>query len=114
NLKKWEELPPAYQAAIRTAAGEISAWLIAKYDALNPAALRRPAASRTQLRPFPRTLLDAAYNGAHQMYDEMAAKKGKFKKVYENWKHFRDEEILWFRVAEQGFDSYMATQSGKS
>ena len=114
NLKKWEELPPAYQAAIRTAAGEISAWLIAKYDALNPAALRRLVAGGTQLRPFPRPVLDAAYKAAHEMYADMAAKNAKFKKVYDNWKHFRDEEILWFRVAEQGFDNYMATQSGKA
>ena len=37
------------------------------------------------------------------------AKNPKFKKVYDSWKAFRDDQILWFRVAEQNFDGFMAT-----
>jgi TRAP-type mannitol/chloroaromatic compound transport system substrate-binding protein len=32
-----------------------------------------------------------------------------FKKIYDSWRPFRDEQILWFRVAEQNFDRYMAS-----
>ena len=42
---------------------------------------------------------------------EISAKNPKFKKVYENWKPFRNEEILWFRVSENTFDNFMARQS---
>ena len=49
----------------------------------------------------------ASYKAAVEVYDELAAKNAKFSKVYEPWKKFRDEEILWFRVAEEGFDQFM-------
>jgi len=113
NAKKWEELPQAYKSAIEVTASEVCTSLIAKYDALNPPALRRLAAGGTQLRPYPRPVLEAAYKAAHEMYDEIAAKNANFKKLYEAWKKFRDEEILWFRVAEHPFDNFMASATSK-
>ena len=38
-------------------------------------------------------------------------KNPKFKKVFESWKPFRAEEVLWFRVAENTMDNFMARQS---
>ena len=35
----------------------------------------------------------------------------RFKKVYDSWKPFRNEEILWFRVCENTFDNFMARMS---
>ena len=55
--------------------------------------------------------LEAAFGAANELYAELSAKSPKFKKVYENWRPFRNEEILWFRVAEFTFDSFMARQS---
>jgi TRAP-type mannitol/chloroaromatic compound transport system substrate-binding protein len=43
------------------------------------------------------------------VYAEESEKNPKFKKVYDSWKKFRDDQILWFRVAEQNFDNFMAT-----
>ena len=40
-----------------------------------------------------------------------SAKNPKFKKVYDSWKPFRNEEVLWFRVVENTFDNFMARQS---
>src|SRR5262249_45223419 len=60
NEKKWNELPKSYQAALVAACGETTTWMLAKYDAQNPAALRRLIASGTNLRPFSRAILDAA------------------------------------------------------
>src|SRR6185295_5515959 len=54
--KKWNELPKQYQSALHAACGEANQWMPAKYDALNPPALRRLVASGTQLRPFPRSV----------------------------------------------------------
>ena len=41
------------------------------------------------------------------VYDEIAAKNAKFKKVYEPWKAFRNDEVAWFQVAENRFDNFM-------
>ena len=46
NEKKWDELPKHYQAALETACAEANVWMPAKYDALNPPALRRLVGER--------------------------------------------------------------------
>jgi len=56
-------------------------------------------------------VMEACYNAANELYNETAAKNPKFKKVYESWKPFRNEEVLWFRVVENTFDNFMARQS---
>ncbi len=46
NLAEWDELPPSYKAALETACAAADTGMMAKYDAANPAALKRwsPAA----------------------------------------------------------------------
>src|SRR5438105_5842458 len=111
NTKAWSELPKDYQAILESACAEANVDMMAKYDSLNPPALRRLVAAGVQLRPFPREIMQACYKAAVEVYDEFAVTNAKFKKVYEPWKKFRDEDILWFRVAEQNFDTFMATAS---
>jgi TRAP-type mannitol/chloroaromatic compound transport system substrate-binding protein len=78
----------------------------AKYDAQNPPALRRLVASGTQLRPFPKPVMEACEKAAFQLYDELMAKSAHWKRIYPEWKKFRDEQFLWFRVAESTYDNY--------
>jgi len=104
--EEWAELPKSYQAAFETACGDATTWMMAKYDAQNPPALRRLVASGTQLRAFSRSILEAAEKASYEIYDEMSAKSPHFKRIYTEWKKFRDEQFLWFRVAEQSYDNY--------
>jgi TRAP-type mannitol/chloroaromatic compound transport system substrate-binding protein len=113
NLQKWQELPKSYRAVLEATCGEVNAWMPAKYDAVNPAALRRLAAGGAQLHPFPRAVMEACWDSANKLYAATSAKNPKFKKVYDQWVKFRDEETLWWRVAENTFDSFMAAQSAK-
>jgi TRAP-type mannitol/chloroaromatic compound transport system substrate-binding protein len=106
NEKKWNELPKIYQAALQTACAETNVWMPAKYDAQNPPALRRLVAGGAQLRPFPRAVLEAAEKASYEVYAEMSAKSAHFKRIYADWKKFRDEQFLWFRVAELTYDDY--------
>ena len=106
NEKKWNELPKSYQAALSTACAEANVWMPAKYDELNPQALRRMIGSGTQLRPFPRPVLEAAEKAAYELYEELKSKSKYWAAVYPKWKAFRDEQFLWFRVAEHTYDSY--------
>jgi TRAP-type mannitol/chloroaromatic compound transport system substrate-binding protein len=109
NLKAWEALPKQYQLILESAAGETHVEVQANYDAKNPAALKRLVAGGAQLRAFPRAFLDAAWKASNEIYDELSKTNPKWKKVYESYSKFRDEEILWFRFAETGFDSFMAS-----
>ena len=106
NEKKWNELPKSYQAALTAACGEANAWMPAKYDAQNPAALRRLIGSGTKIHPFSRSILEAAEKASYELYEELKAKSKHWARVYPGWKKFRDEQYLWFRVAESTFDNY--------
>jgi TRAP-type mannitol/chloroaromatic compound transport system substrate-binding protein len=116
NLDAFNRLPKTYQSILEAACFEGHAWMNAKYDAQNPPALRRLVAAGAQLRPFPRNVMDAALKVANELYAELSAKNPRFKKVYESWVAFRDEEVLWWSVAEHSFESYMiaATSSRRA
>jgi TRAP-type mannitol/chloroaromatic compound transport system substrate-binding protein len=104
---KWEELPQQYKDALESACRDSTIETMAKYDVQNPQALRRLVAAGTQLRPFPREVMQACYKAAFELYDETAAKNENFRKVYEPWKVFRDSQFQWFRVAESTFDNFV-------
>ena len=108
NQKAIDTLPEVYRNAIEVAAGETVAWSVAKYDAQNPRALRELVANGTKLSPFPAPVLEACFNAANELYAETAAKNPAFKKIYEPWAAFRRDQVLWFRIAEGGFDGFMA------
>jgi TRAP-type mannitol/chloroaromatic compound transport system substrate-binding protein len=109
NEKKWAELPKAYQAAFETACGDANQWMMAQYDVENPAALRRLVANGTLLRPFPRAVMEAAERASYELYDELKGKSKHWARIYPEWKKFRDEQFLWFRVAESSYDNYVFT-----
>jgi TRAP-type mannitol/chloroaromatic compound transport system substrate-binding protein len=107
NDAQWEALPKHYQAILESACAEATSWMLGKYDVENMAALKRLVAGGAILRPFPREVMLACYKAAFELYDAEAARNPKFAKVYEPFKKFRDEEYLWFRVAENTFDNFV-------
>ncbi len=110
NSKAWSALTPEYQALVTSAASHAHVHTLARYDAANPAALKRLLGSGTQLRRIPRPIMDAAYRTANELYAELNAKNANWKKVYEDYLKFRNESIQWFGVAEREFDNYMGAQ----
>ena len=109
NEKKWNELPKPYQAALQAACGETNSWMMAKYDAQNPEAMKRLLASGTKLRRFPQPVLEAAEKAAYELYEELKDKSAHWKRIYPSWKKFRDEQFLWFRVAELTYANFAFT-----
>jgi TRAP-type mannitol/chloroaromatic compound transport system substrate-binding protein len=107
NVRQWEALPRDYQAILEAACAETNAWMLAKYDALNPAALRRLVAAGAVLHAFPAEVMEASYQAAFEYYDEVAAANAKFRRIYEAWMKFRADEFLWFRVAEHTMDNFL-------
>ncbi len=114
NLKQWEALPKEYKAALEVACSYAHADMQAQHDVKNPPALKRLVASGTQLRAFSNEIMDAGFTAANELYDEIAAKNHKFKKVYEAWKKFRDDQLLWFGVGESRFDNFMQAERAKA
>jgi TRAP-type mannitol/chloroaromatic compound transport system substrate-binding protein len=107
NIKAWEALPAEYKAILETACAEANIWMVSKYDAVNPAALKRLLGNGVKLLPFSNDILAACYKAANEVYAETSEKNAKFKKVYEAWTKFRDEQVQWFSIAENRFDNFM-------
>lgn len=110
NLKKWGELPKEYQQMLEDACAYAHVEMQARYDVKNVAALRRLVASGAQLREFPKDVMQAAYKATFELYDEFSEKNPGFKKVYDQWRRFREDQLLWFKVAERAYDSFVLTQ----
>jgi len=82
--------------------------MMAKYDARNPPALRRLIAGGTQIKPFPRPVLEAFYKVAQTMYQEIGSTNANFKRMHDNYSAFQKESASWMRVTENTFDDFMA------
>jgi TRAP-type mannitol/chloroaromatic compound transport system substrate-binding protein len=106
NLDEWNNLPPEYQTAIRTAAAEANVTMLANYDARNNEALERLIAGGTQLRYYSEEIMAAAEEAAFALYDEFAAQDADFKAIFEEWKLFRDRVYAWHNINEAGFARY--------
>ena len=104
--KAYDALPKPYQAMIEAAAGVVTSWMVPKYDAGNPPALKRLLAGGTVLKAFSRPVLQACFDTSWAYYDEVAAKNAHFKKLLDSMKAFRQDEVTWFRVAEGTFDNF--------
>ncbi|HZP99033.1 MAG TPA: TRAP transporter substrate-binding protein [Reyranella sp.] len=111
GLDKWNALPKSYQAILRAACADCNNWMTAKYDAQNPKALRELVAGGTKLHPFSKAIMDACWDAATEVYKETSAKYPNFKKIYDSMTAFRKDQVLWFRVAENTYDNFMAGES---
>jgi TRAP-type mannitol/chloroaromatic compound transport system substrate-binding protein len=107
NLGQWEALPKNYKAILTTAAAYANSDVMARYDARNPEALRKLVAGGTQLRAFNPTLMEAFLKTSNEVNAEAAASNPDFKKMYENLMAFKNEEYLWWQIAEYSYDSFM-------
>jgi len=107
NIDKWNGLTPTYKSVVRIASEMANTWMQSKYDAVNPAALRRLIAAGAQLKQFPPAVMEACLNAALELYHEVAATNADFKKVYEAMTAFRSDQYLWWQVAEYSNDTFM-------
>jgi TRAP-type mannitol/chloroaromatic compound transport system substrate-binding protein len=113
NLERWNGLPKTYQAAARAAASHANTVMTARYDTLNPGALRRLVRNGAELKSFPTAALEACFTATTAVFDETAAKNADFKKVYDAMKAVRAEGYTWFQLAEATNDTFMMLQSRK-
>lgn len=109
NKAQWDGLPPSYQAIIRAAAQAANSDMLAKYDALNPDAIRALVASGAQLRPFSQEIMETSYTAAQEVYAEISANNADFKALFDSMIAYRNDAYLWFQVAEYTADTFMMT-----
>ncbi|MGD1895766.1 MAG: TRAP transporter substrate-binding protein [Phormidesmis sp.] len=106
NLASWNSLPAEYQEVFKTASYESNINMLAKYDALNGAALKTLVEGGTELVPYSEEILTAASEATTALLEESASSNTAFKEVYESWKTFRDDIRGWNKVNELGFSQF--------
>jgi TRAP-type mannitol/chloroaromatic compound transport system substrate-binding protein len=109
----WEGLPAGYKSIVTAAAQAANCDMMAKYDQLNPAALKRLVGGGAQLRPFPPDVLEACFNAAKETYAEISAGNAAFKKIHDAMMAFRADQYLWVQLSEYTFDTFMMGQQRK-
>ncbi|OGA18205.1 MAG: ABC transporter substrate-binding protein [Betaproteobacteria bacterium RIFCSPLOWO2_02_FULL_63_19] len=107
NLKAFAALPKEYQQILASVCAETNAWMMAKYDADNPAALKRLLANGVQLRAFSNDIMAACYRATNEVNAESAAKNPAFKKIYESMSKFRSDTVQWLSIAENTMSNFM-------
>ena len=110
NNKAWEALTPEYRAIFLAAAHEANPDMMAKYDARNGPALKRLIAGGTQVKPFPRPVMEAFYKAAQTMYQELGAGNANFKRMHDSYGGFQKDVVAWMRFTENTFDDFIAQQ----
>jgi TRAP-type mannitol/chloroaromatic compound transport system substrate-binding protein len=81
--------------------------MMAEYDFKNPPALKRLVGNGVKLHAYPTEMLKAAQNAAFELYAEEADKNPAFRKMYEPWKKFRADVMLWHRFAEHTYSNFV-------
>ncbi|MBG9387675.1 TRAP transporter substrate-binding protein [Caenimonas aquaedulcis] len=110
NTTAYNALSAENKAIVDSACASAHVYMQARYDAVNPGALRQLVANGTKLRPFPQDMMSAAFKEAMGLYEELNAKNESWKKIYADYSKFRGEQNLWFRFTEMGFDRFMQGQ----
>jgi TRAP-type mannitol/chloroaromatic compound transport system substrate-binding protein len=107
NRAKWDALSPEDKALMTAAAHQANTITIAKYDQLNPGAIRRLVAAGVQLKAFPAPVMDASLKAAGEVYAEISAQNPLFKRVHDHMMAYRSEQYLWQQVNEYSYETFM-------
>lgn len=108
NQKAFDALSSENKAILRAAAAMAHNDVLAKYDAVNPTALKQLVASGTKVLPFSQALMEAGFKAAQEVYAENDSKSAEWKKIYADMRNFQRDQVLWFRFAEGHFDNFMS------
>ena len=107
NLERWRALAPDYQTLLRAASERANAWMLAKYDVENPAALKRLVAAGVELRPFPMSVLEPCLKASLDLFNQLSEENRAFKKIWNSMLAFRNDQYLWYQLAEYSYDSFV-------
>ena len=77
------------------------------------AALKRLVQSGALLHPYPAEVMDAALKASNELYAEISKDNADFKKVHDAMMAFRNDQYLWWQIAEFGYDAYMIRSRSK-
>ena len=101
-------VPAGLKGTKTTASAFSNQWMLSKYDALNPVALKvLLGGGQARLQAFSPSIMEASLKASLEVYNEVSANNADFKKVWDHMLAFRNDQYLWWRVAEYTYDDFM-------
>ena len=70
-------------------------------------------AAGAKFLPFPQSVMEACFNASNELYAETVAKNPKFKKMHDAYMAYRNDQYLWWQVAEYNYDNFMIRQRAR-
>ncbi|PRD68997.1 ABC transporter substrate-binding protein [Malikia spinosa] len=107
NAKAWRALPPDLKGMFELAAQSVHAGIQARYDVLNPIALKQVVAAGVRVKAFPKPVLDAAFKASNALCADLSRRNPAWRRIYADYSAFRREQNLWHRLPEAHFDRYL-------
>jgi len=107
NAKAWRALPPDLKGMVELAAQSVHAGIQARYDVLNPIALKQVVAAGVRVKAFPKPVLDAAFKASSALCADLSRRNPAWRRIYADYSAFRREQNLWHRLPEAHFDRYL-------
>jgi len=80
--------------------------MLAKFNAVNGEVLERLVLDGTKLLPLSSEILQASYQEAFAMYEEMATEDQDFRNIYLQWQEFRNQIYGWNKMNELAFANF--------
>lgn len=106
NRKAWDTLPSQYQQAVEVAAAESNQMMLARYDALNPAALAELKSKGVEMRRFSDGIMNAAGQAFRDQVESLSSSDPAYRNIYDAWSTFRAQSFNWFSAAELAYAEY--------
>lgn len=104
NKRAWDMLPPDLQAIIENAAKAENVLMASEMEQKNVVALAELRQRKDiNIAPFPAEVLNNLKQLTEETLAEEAEKSPKFKRVYEAYKSFRDQDEDWATISEKAY-----------
>lgn len=107
NKQAFDDLPKEYQAMLEVACSSAHLLTQAKYDDLNPAAVRRLVSAGAQFKFFPKEVLSVLYKATQDELEDQAAKNARFKAFLNSYRPYQAQISSWWQISENVFNSYV-------
>ena len=107
NAKAWRALPPDLKGMVELAAQSVHAGIQARYDVLNPIALKQVVAAGVRVKAYLERMLDAAFKASNALCADLSRRNPAWRRIYADYSAFRREQNLWHRLSEAHFDRYL-------
>lgn len=107
NFDAWNALSESRQAMLRHAAVVANLRTVARYDAINPAALGQLVEAGTVIRPYANDIMEAAFAASERVYRDLAEQNSVFDELLVSYMAYRKAGYDWFRRSEYAYDTFL-------